>query len=495
MTVIKRLRKRPLLAVSIAFLGVAIGLLPVADLTIYPSSPWQELARIGRGLLTPQWHDSQTLILAIARTLAFALLGVALSASLGLIVAFFYRWRLIRLSCASVRAVHELFWALIFMQVLGLNPLTGILAIAIPYTGMFARVFSEILDQQSALPAETLSNEYGISQWVYARFCQAIPQLRSYTRYRFECALRSSTILGFIGLPTLGFYFETAFKQGQYAEAACLLWCFFLLIASLRLWLHWRLVPLYLLAAGFLLPDAQAVNSSYLWQFISRDIWPMELLRGDWLGALQWYGHELTTTLLPAAAYTLVLSLVALVATGLLTLIIYPLASRPFVGRGQFLGHGLLLFFRSTPEFMLAFVFLLIFGPSALPAIIALTIHNSGLIAYLTARNTDLLQFRADAPTGLNLYCYETTPRLYSGLCAFLLYRWEVIMRESAILGLLGVTTLGFYVDSAFEEIRYDKAFLLVVVAAILNVGVDSVSRRLRDFCRLDDQARPLINR
>ena len=63
---------------------------------------------------------------------------------------------------------------------------------------------------------------------------------------------------------------------------------------------------------------------------------------------------------------------------------------------------------------------------------------------------------------------------------AFLFYRWEVILRESAILGILGVATLGFYIDSAFEEIRYDRAMLLIAVAALLNILVDGVSRRLR---------------
>ena len=47
-------------------------------------------------------------------------------------------------------------------------------------------------------------------------------------------------------------------------------------------------------------------------------------------------------------------------------------------------------------------------------------------------------------------------------------------------MGILGVATLGFYIDSAFEEIRYDRAFLLIVVTALLNMLVDSLSRRMR---------------
>ena len=66
-----------------------------------------------------------------------------------------------------------------------------------------------------------------------------------------------------------------------------------------------------------------------------------------------------------------------------------------------------------------------------------------------------------------------------------LFYRWEVILRETAILGMLGVATLGFYVDSAFADIRYDRALLLIAVTAALNLCVDAISRAIRSRLRL----------
>ena len=149
------------------------------------------------------------------------------------------------------------------------------------------------------------------------------------------------------------------------------------------------------------------------------------------------------------------------------------------------LGKGLLLVLRSTPELILTFLFLLLLGPSGLPAIIALGLHNGGLIAFLLAKQSEQLVLRNDAARGLNRYVYELTPRLYARFVDLMLYRWEVILRESAILGLLGVTTLGFYIDSAFEEIRFDRAALLIVVTALLNIGVDSFARRVRRYCQV----------
>ena len=58
-------------------------------------------------------------------------------------------------------------------------------------------------------------------------------------------------------------------------------------------------------------------------------------------------------------------------------------------------------------------------------------------------------------------------------------------MRETAILGMLGIGTLGFYIDSAFEEFRFDRALLLILCAAILNIIADMFARNLRQRLHL----------
>ncbi len=58
-------------------------------------------------------------------------------------------------------------------------------------------------------------------------------------------------------------------------------------------------------------------------------------------------------------------------------------------------------------------------------------------------------------------------------------------MRETAILGILGIATLGFYVDSAFAELRFDRAVFLIGITALLNIVIDMISRRIRTSLRL----------
>ena len=127
---------------SLAFIASALLCLPFADLALYQSDPWRELGRIALGFVTPWWNDPATLFYSLGQTIAFALLAVVLSVPLGILLAVFYHWRLIRVLAASVRSVHEIFWGLLFMQVFGLSATTGLLAILIPYTGVFAKVFA-----------------------------------------------------------------------------------------------------------------------------------------------------------------------------------------------------------------------------------------------------------------------------------------------------------------------------------------------------------------
>ncbi|GIX29583.1 MAG: phosphonate ABC transporter, permease protein PhnE [Porticoccaceae bacterium] len=477
---LKRLGRRPVLAASLGSLALALLLLPTLDLAVHRQDPWPELARLARGLAVPRVEEWRELGGALLTTIAFAFAAVPFAAVAGVALALAYRMWAVRWLCACVRAVHEVFWGLLFMQIFGLSALTGVLAIAVPYAAIFARVFADLFAQQSPLPGRAIGwAGRGASGWLYAVAAQAWPSAAAYLRYRFECALRASTILGFIGLPTLGFHLESAFKEGHYAEAGGLLWAFYLLLAGIRFWAARPWVPLWCLAAWWLLPESPPLQTSLLGQFFGHDLWPAPLREGDWSGALRWYGAELLQVALPAAGRTLAISLVALALAGVSVLGLYPLASRAVARRLAPAGHALLLFLRATPELILAFVLLLLLGPSALPAVVALAVHNAAIVAYLSAREADRLPLRPDAPRAANLWAYEMTPRLWPRAAALLAYRFEVILRESAILGILGVWTLGLYIDTAFAELRLPRALFLIAVTAALNVAVEACTRRL----------------
>ncbi len=64
--------------------------------------------------------------------------------------------------------------------------------------------------------------------------------------------------------------------------------------------------------------------------------------------------------------------------------------------------------------------------------------------------------------------------------------RWEIILRESAIFGILGVRTLGYYVDAAISELRLDTALILLLSVAAVSISADALSRGLRHRPRID---------
>lgn len=484
--------------VSLIFLAVALLCLGLADLEISNVNSGQEISRFFSAFLQPDLNILTIAGQAIITTLAFALLGVSLAAAGGFGLALLFNKRWVRGFSSALRSVHELFWALIFMQCFGLHPLTGLLAIALPYSGVFAKVYAEILEETQPSPESSLGQNISRPiRLLYTRLPQAWPHLVSYTRYRLECGIRSSAILGFIGLPTLGYYLEASFSQGYYHEVASLLLVFFALIASFKIWCRRRLIPFYLLAAPALLGDGFSLSAwgqdnpiqwSNLLRFISEDIVPAPLRTATdltqlapWQALADWFLRIGNEQVLPGLYNTLVLSQLALVLSGILSLALFPFASRLFMGfKARAAGKLLLIIVRSSPVYILAYILLQLFGPSMLPAVLALALHNGGLIAHLLAQRSEQLKLRPDSSHGVNRYGYEVLPRVYKPFLAILFYRWEVIMRETAILGILGIHTLGFFVDNAIQEIRFDVAMLLIVFAAGLNMLIDSGSRRLR---------------
>src|SRR5215207_1002373 len=214
------------------------------------------MQRLFGGLIRPDLLSIEAL--SVIWTVAFAVLGVGLGATGGFLLALvFARIRAVRVLSAFLRAVHELFWALLIIQFAGISPLTGILAVAIPYSGIFAKVFAEMIEEadlaaERVLPVGTST----IARFAYARIPELAPQFWTYTLYRLECGLRSTLVLGFIGLPTIGFHLDSFFKQGHYAQAAALLFTFYVLIGTRRLWARPVTVPFLVIVSLFALPEA-----------------------------------------------------------------------------------------------------------------------------------------------------------------------------------------------------------------------------------------------
>jgi phosphonate transport system permease protein len=197
-------------------------------------------------------------------TIQMALLGTVLAALLGFPLAllatnrlFFagalhemtprspLRWVLARLPYALarlvlnfLRSIPELVWALLFVRALGLGAAPGVLALAVSYGGMLGKVYADILEAVPQAPLEALQST-GASRWqlvLYGWLPQVWPNMLAYTLYRWECALRAATLMGFVGAGGIGQQIELSMRMFDYHETVSLILVIFTLSAAVE-WL------------------------------------------------------------------------------------------------------------------------------------------------------------------------------------------------------------------------------------------------------------------
>lgn len=131
-----------------------------------------------------------------------------------------------------LRSVPEIVWALLFVRAVGLGPTAGVLAIAITYAGMLGKVYAEILESVDQRPMHALlqSGSGRFSAFIYGLLPNAAAELVSYSVYRWECAVRASVVMGFVGAGGLGQQIDLSLRMFAGGEVASMLLTFLLLV-------------------------------------------------------------------------------------------------------------------------------------------------------------------------------------------------------------------------------------------------------------------------
>lgn len=400
-----------------------------------------------------------------------------------------------------LRGIPELVWALVFVRVFGLGPAAGVLALGLTYGGMLAKVYAEILESVDPTPARALRHN-GAGRplaILYGLIPQASKELASYTVYRWECAIRASVVMGFVGAGGLGQLMDQAMKMLNGGEAATILLTFMGLVFSadgLSGWLRraldtppanhvspfgWRsigtLVTLFAaIVASFRMLDisfgdlfsADAAQS--IGEFVA-GFFPPDL-SADWLAKV---GKGIWETL----AISVVGTLLAAIAGMLLAL---PKWRAPF----SFILNSL----RSVPELVWATITALAVGLGPFAGALALALHTAGVLGRLYAEALDnappnpgnALRL-AGAPGGL-AFIYGTLPGAAPQLIAYTLYRWEMNIRMAAILGFVGAGGLGQLLYFELSLFHHAQASTVIIAMLLLSIAVDQASTWLRQQMR-----------
>jgi phosphonate transport system permease protein len=134
-------------------------------------------------------------------------------------------WALARAVLSVCRSIPEYVWAFVFVRAVGLGPFAGVLALGVAYGGILGKVYSEILESVDPRPLEALQSAGATRAGValYGLLPEALPHVLSYTLYRWECAIRASAVMGFVGAGGLGQQIELSMRMFQFDEVLTLL--------------------------------------------------------------------------------------------------------------------------------------------------------------------------------------------------------------------------------------------------------------------------------
>lgn len=247
-----KLRKKSLLSV-ILFLVFLWSLTGVTwNSELIHAGGKDMLIKILKSIFSPDL-SKQVLTLAIKSmwiTIVYAVCGI----SLAIIIAFLFGLLasgvlfrkktnspisiLFKLLLGFMRSIHELVWAWLFVASIGLSPFSAIFALAIPYGGILGRIYADKFRDVDNSPIDSLksSGATPIQALIYGYLPLSFVEMFSYTMYRFECAIRSSTIMSFVGLGGLGYQIQLSLDDLNYNRVWSFMFFLIMLVVLIDLW-------------------------------------------------------------------------------------------------------------------------------------------------------------------------------------------------------------------------------------------------------------------
>lgn len=482
------------------------------------------------------WHATLT-------TLAYASLGTALSVLIGLLFGVLVSqtwwgiegagsynrsparragWLAARGALGLPRGVHEVVWGLFLVNVLGLDPLVGVLAIGIPFGAVTAKVFSELIDETSKQGYNALrsSGSGRFKAFCYALGPQAFPDLLSYAFYRFECAIRAAAILGIIGAGGLGYQLSLSFSSLQYNEMWTLLYALLLVSGLADLWSTMLRRPdrSRFLVSGmdcaapalrrdsFLNGSVALFAALTLVSAVHLDLRPSTL----WSDRARSLLAGITRSSFPPdlslerlkvlgglAVETVAMSVLALtVATALGVATAFVAARSPgdaseggtsIPARAAGLAaRAILLFCRAVPPPVWALLLLFVLFAGPLPGALALGVYNFGILGRLMAEVVENLDarpiraLRSQGISGVKAFLYGVLPLSLPRFGGYALYRWEVTMREVVVVGLVAAGGLGRLLQEQLSAFDYRGVAATLMTLIGLTIFADLVGSSAR---------------
>ena len=423
---------------------------------------------------------------------------IAVRASLGIA-----RW-LSRFMLGGLRSVPEIVWAYVFVRILGLGPGAAVLAIGLAVGGNMGKVYAELAEAVDPRVIHAM-RATGASRWGILLF-GVLPQVRrqwvGYGLFQLECNIRSGTILGVVGAGGLGSEIALSIRYFQYDKLATTLLAVLAFIVVLEQ------------------VSAQLRKRDFRWSLgLAGIVGAIAIFKLD----VPW-GDLFTSTAPPMFSLahltvdtpfitsvagqigdTLMMAWVATVVSAALAFVLSPMAATPLMTGSyltdpplakawdrwpmqalKWISRSLLQLTRAMPELTLALVFVVWVGGGPLAGMLAIAFHNVGVMGRLYA---DVLEdvepgpaaaLQAQGASALGTFLYGVLPQVKARMAAFTLYRFEVNVRATAMVGFVGAGGIGDALNTAISLFHMQDLTLLLITMLIMVSAVDALGDRIR---------------
>jgi phosphonate transport system permease protein len=246
----------------IAAVGVVVGMaaLVVVGLILIEFDPMRVLRGIGelgtmtRLMLPPDpgsWARASIYLDALGETLAISFLGTFGAAVVAFPIGFLAArnvmpaWLVrvfVRRSMDTLRGIETLVWALVWVNVVGLGPFAGVLALFTSDIGTFGKLFSEAIEAADRKPVEGVVSSGGTAAESvrFGILPQVLPVMASQVLYYFESNTRSATIIGIVGAGGIGLHLFEQIRTLEWQAVSFIVLMILVLVAAID-WVSSRL--------------------------------------------------------------------------------------------------------------------------------------------------------------------------------------------------------------------------------------------------------------
>jgi phosphonate transport system permease protein len=422
-------------------------------------------------------------------------------------IRLFGRWLL-----GILRSIPEIVWAYLFVRIFGLGAIPAILAIGLAVGGSIGKLYSELaesVDPRAVLALRAMgARRFPIL--IFSVIPQVSRQWIAYALFRLECNIRSGTILGVVGAGGLGSEIALAIRYFQYEKLATALMAVLAFVIALEFVSAWlrRSPHHYAVIAA-----AASTVVALFWL----DLPFVDLLNPattmvvahfsfDW-GFLVTASRQVVDTLAMAWVATIVSAVFAfllapLAATQLTTRSYLP---DPIRMRGvglamriaaKWFSRAVLQSTRAMPELTLALVFVVWVGAGPLAGILAIAVHNAGVLGRLYSDVLEEVEpgppaaLQAMGAGSIGTFLFGVLPQVRARLAAFTLYRFEVNVRATAMVGFVGAGGIGDSLHTAISLFHLQDLALLLITMVVLVTVVDAIGDRIRSRILRSDHGR-----